>query len=118
MTAEKHTPTEQCGFDRSASINEDRYVCLCGYRSADSKSPAMTKPTVQELLKLCNSILGAGNPAMDARVTVARALRERLVGEQQTRFFCTRCGYVGATEQHDGCNYSAMDINTSSGMER
>ena len=31
MTKE-HTHTDECGFDRNASLTEDRYVCMCGWR--------------------------------------------------------------------------------------
>lgn len=27
-----HAHTDQCGFDRSSSIQEDTYVCTCGWR--------------------------------------------------------------------------------------
>ena len=31
--SEPHEQTDECGFDRDASINERRYVCMCGWRS-------------------------------------------------------------------------------------
>lgn len=64
--------------------------------------------TVEELLEDCDSAARYHN---DPRVRrIIAALRERLLEEQKTRFFCTRCGYVGVTEKHDGCNYSALDL--------
>jgi hypothetical protein len=30
-----HPHTDQCGFDRNASIAEDQYVCACGYRTQE-----------------------------------------------------------------------------------
>lgn len=30
---DEHVQTERCGFDRNASITEDRYVCECGWRA-------------------------------------------------------------------------------------
>jgi hypothetical protein len=32
-----HPHTERCGFDRESSIQEDRYVCMCGYRDDDTQ---------------------------------------------------------------------------------
>jgi hypothetical protein len=34
---QEHPNSDVCGFDRQASLNEDRYVCLCGWR--DKASP-------------------------------------------------------------------------------
>lgn len=45
--SEPHQQTDACGFDRDASINEDRYVCCCGYRSVryPNESPPTQEPT-------------------------------------------------------------------------
>ena len=32
----KHIATDRCGFDRSASIDENRYVCTCGWRDGEA----------------------------------------------------------------------------------
>ena len=27
------------------------------------------------------------------------------------KYFCEKCGYLGATSEHKGCNYLAWDLN-------
>lgn len=45
----------------------------------------MTKPTVQELLKLCEHVIRKFQDATGPVNQVATALREKLVGEQRER---------------------------------
>lgn len=39
LAREPHPHTDECGFDRQSSIQEDRYVCMCGYRNPDPAPP-------------------------------------------------------------------------------
>lgn len=35
LNTNEHAHTDKCGFDRNASISEDNYVCMCGWRAMD-----------------------------------------------------------------------------------
>ena len=41
----EHPETDQCGFDRSESIAQDCYVCLCGWADHDTPNPSPVPPT-------------------------------------------------------------------------
>lgn len=56
----EHKQTDQCGFDRNASISEDTYVCTCGWRSSEPSEKVSETPRTDALDDIIFSLKDEG----------------------------------------------------------
>ena len=70
-----HPHTDACGFDRDASLNENQYVCCCGWRSEDKINAAGPETSVS-----VDASQAERKPAPAAPLTLTREQIEALEG--------------------------------------